>query len=78
VQRDNQDEAQEVIFRQAHEPGRLGLSDFTNMNELQITVAGQPLNHLLYHFRNSGLIEEFCNLPEGYFSPKKSMALSPL
>ncbi|NMN71935.1 integrase-like protein [Rhizobium sp. 57MFTsu3.2] len=42
---------QEVIFRQVHEPGRLGLSDFTNMNELQITIAGQPLDHLLYHFR---------------------------
>lgn len=42
---------QEVIFRQVHEPGRLGLSDFTNMNELGITVAGQPFDHLLYHFR---------------------------
>ncbi len=44
-------EEQEVIFRQTHEPGRLGLSDFTNMNELGITIAGQPLDHLLYHFR---------------------------
>ncbi len=42
---------QEAIFRQVHEPGRLGLSDFTNMNELGITIAGQPLDHLLYHFR---------------------------
>ncbi|APO74761.1 IS21 family insertion sequence transposase protein (plasmid) [Rhizobium etli 8C-3] len=42
---------QEVIFRQIHEPGRLGLSDFTNMNEIGITIAGQPLDHLLYHFR---------------------------
>ncbi|RYC27844.1 IS21 family transposase [Ciceribacter sp. F8825] len=44
-------EEQEVIFRQVHEPGRLGLSDFTNMNELDITIAGHPLDHLLYHFR---------------------------
>jgi hypothetical protein len=44
-------EAQEVIFRQAHEPGRLGLSDFTDMSSLGITIAGQPLDHLLYHFR---------------------------
>lgn len=42
---------QEVIFRQTHEPGRLGLSDFTNMNALGITIAGQPLDHMLYHFR---------------------------
>ncbi|MDV2968554.1 IS21 family transposase [Nitratireductor aquimarinus] len=44
-------EEQEVIFRQAHEPGRVGLSDFTDMASLAITVAGQPLDHRLYHFR---------------------------
>jgi hypothetical protein len=42
---------QEVIFRQIHEPGRLGLSDFTDMSSLGITIAGQRLDHLLYHFR---------------------------
>src|SRR3954471_11717192 len=42
---------QEVIFRQVHEPGRMGLSDFTDMADLAITVAGQPLDHRLYHFR---------------------------
>lgn len=41
----------EVIFRQRHEPGQLGLSDFTAMGDLGITVAGQPLDHRLYHFR---------------------------
>ena len=41
----------DVIFRQVHEPGRLGLSDFTEMGELNITVAGVPLDHRLYHFR---------------------------
>ncbi|MFA1621993.1 IS21 family transposase [Rhizobium mongolense] len=44
-------EEQEVIFRQIHEPGLLGLSDFTDMSALGITIAGQPLDHLLYHFR---------------------------
>jgi hypothetical protein len=34
---------QEVIFRQIHEPGRMGLSDFTDMADLAITIAGQPL-----------------------------------
>ncbi|MFM8443498.1 MAG: IS21 family transposase [Methylococcus sp.] len=42
---------QEVIFRQNHEPGRQGISDFTAMGDLGITVAGEPLDHLLYHFR---------------------------
>ncbi len=42
---------QEVIFRQIHEPGRLGLSDFTDMAELGVTIAGVPLAHRLYHFR---------------------------
>ena len=42
---------QEVIFRQKHEPGRQGLSDFTRMGSLGVTVAGQPLDHMLYHFR---------------------------
>jgi hypothetical protein len=34
-----------------HEPGRMGLSDFTDMADLSITIAGQPLDHRLYHFR---------------------------
>ena len=41
----------DVIFRQKHEPGRQGLSDFTRMGSLGVTVAGQPLDHMLYHFR---------------------------
>jgi len=41
----------EVIFRQVHEPGRLGLSDFTCMKDLAVTIAGEALEHLLYHFR---------------------------
>ncbi len=44
-------EDQEVIFRQVHEPGRLGLSDFTDMGSAGVTIAGQPLDHRLYHFR---------------------------
>ena len=42
---------QEIIFRQEHEPGRIGLSDFTDANPLGVTIAGQPLPHRLYHFR---------------------------
>lgn len=42
---------QDVIFRQTHEPGRQGFSDFTDMNKLGVTIVGVPLNHRLYHFR---------------------------
>jgi transposase InsO family protein len=41
----------EVIFRQVHEPGRMGLSDFTDMADLGVTIAGALLDHRLYHFR---------------------------
>ena len=42
---------QDVMFRQVHEPGRMGLSDFTDMADLGVTIAGAPLAHRLYHFR---------------------------
>jgi len=41
----------EVIFRQEHPPGRMGLSDFTDVGDLGVTIAGQLLDHRLYHFR---------------------------
>ena len=41
----------DVIFPQTHAPGRLGLSDFTDMGGLGVLIAGAPLNHRLYHFR---------------------------
>ncbi len=41
----------EVMFRQQHEAGRLGLSDFTHLKKTTITIAGQVFKHLLYHFR---------------------------
>jgi len=42
---------QEVIFRQIHVPGKMGLSDFTDMKKHGVSVAGQSLEHRLYHFR---------------------------
>ena len=40
----------EVFFPQEHAPGHRGLSDFTAMGELRITIANAPFVHLLYHF----------------------------
>ena len=41
----------EVMFRQRQVAGRLGLSDFTELKKVVVTVAGKPLAHRLYHFR---------------------------
>src|SRR5512147_1644638 len=40
----------EVFFAQNQEPGRLCASDFTHMAELGVTIAGEPFDHLVYHF----------------------------
>ena len=40
----------EIIFRQEHPPGEQALSDFTDGLSLQVTIAGEPFVHLLYHF----------------------------
>jgi len=41
----------DIIIPQVHVPGKMALSDFTNMNNIGISIAGEPLRHLLYHFR---------------------------
>ena len=42
--------SREVFFSQQHQPGRLGASDFTHMEELEVTIQGQSFPHLIYHF----------------------------
>lgn len=39
-----------MIFRQIHEPGQLGLSDFTDMADLGVTVVGGPFVHAKLDF----------------------------
>src|ERR1700693_3310005 len=41
---------QDIIFRQEHPPGRLGLSDFTGMGERGGRIADVPLDYSLYYF----------------------------
>lgn len=41
----------EVMFEQLHRPGVMGLSDFTKLKQVKITIAGKPFEHLLYHYR---------------------------
>ena len=39
-----------IMFRQVHDAGDLAASDFTHMNTLNITIAGQRFDHMVYHF----------------------------
>jgi hypothetical protein len=41
---------QEIFFDQIHTPGKLCQSDFTSMNDLQITIKGELFHHMVYHF----------------------------
>ena len=40
----------EVMFEQEHVPGREGAFDFTNANELGVTIGGAQFDHLLFEF----------------------------
>jgi hypothetical protein len=42
---------QEVIFNQQQIPGLMGLSDFTELKDISVTIQQKPFKHLLYHFR---------------------------
>jgi transposase InsO family protein len=41
----------EVMFRQEHPIGVVGLSDFTTLKGVKVTIQGEEFKHLLYHFR---------------------------
>lgn len=41
----------EVMFQLRHEPGEMGLSDFTELKGVEITIGGKPFEHILYHYR---------------------------
>jgi len=41
----------EVMFLQVHEPGELGISDFTHPKDIAVTINGKPFEHIFYHFR---------------------------
>jgi len=64
-----------VIFCQNHLPGVQSQSDYTEMNSLNITIAGTHFKHLLFHFMltysrwetvSIAYEESFASLAEGY------------
>ena len=44
-------EPKDVMFPLRHEPGEMGLSDFTELKRVEITINGKPFEHILYHYR---------------------------
>jgi hypothetical protein len=56
---------QEVFFPQEHQPGVRGLSDFTDMSKLCVTIGGAPFGHRLYHFVLAFSRWEYANVVEG-------------
>lgn len=40
----------EVYFSQIHYPGQLCASDFTDMNQLSVTISGKYFKHMVFHF----------------------------
>src|SRR5437879_11784746 len=40
----------EVIFEQQHTPGERAQSDFTHMEDLEVTIAGEPFPHMMSRF----------------------------
>ena len=55
----------EVFFPRQHEPGARGLSDFTDMAEVRVTIAGIQFDHRLYHFVLAFSRWEYVNVVEG-------------
>ena len=55
----------EVYFEQVHPPGREAAVDFTHATALGVTILGQLLTHLLFHFRLSFSKWTWCNVAFG-------------
>lgn len=43
-------DSNDVVFVQHHEPGRLGIADFTRVN-YPVSICGEVLQHQLFHYR---------------------------
>lgn len=71
---------QEVIFRQTHEPGRAGFSDFTDTADIGIAIAGMALDHRLHRFRlaYSGFEHAQGGLGDAFVAPAAGNPERPL
>jgi hypothetical protein len=62
----------EVFFPQTYLPGARGLSDFTHMDKLCVTIGGVPFNHLLYHFVLAFSRWEYASVVDGGRASRRS------
>jgi len=79
--------SKDIFFQQILLPGAQSQSDYTWCNELGITIAGQPFEHLLFHFMlpysrwetaSIAFSESFESLTEGYAAAVKELgAVAP-
>lgn len=58
-------ETPEVMFELRHEPGMMGLSDFTELKGIEITIGGKPFEHLIYHYRLAYSGWQYAQIIEG-------------
>ncbi len=58
-------ESPEVMFELRHEPGMMGLSDFTELKGIEITIGGKPFEHLIYHYRLAYSGWQYAQIIEG-------------
>jgi hypothetical protein len=54
-----------VMFELRHEAGMMGLSDFTELKGVSITIGQQPFEHLLYHYRLAYSGWEYAQIIQG-------------
>ena len=57
--------AKEVMFPQEHRPGEQGLSDYTQLKRVKVTIQGEAFPHLLYHYRLSYSGWQYVQIVEG-------------
>lgn len=55
----------EVMFMLRHEPGVMGLSDFTKLKGMEITINGVVFEHLIYHYRLSYSGWQYAQIVQG-------------
>lgn len=67
----------EVMFEQEHQPGEMGLSDFTHFKQATITISGKPFDHLLYHYRLAYSGWQYVQIVQGGESAEGTAAFQP-
>lgn len=57
--------SKEVMFPQEHRPGEQGLSDYTKLKRVKVTIRHKAFPHLLYHYRLAYSGWQYVEIVEG-------------